>query len=208
MIGLLSPSLSRIMRESKLTRSVATIRQNAALLFTYTNEFKDLFPRCDEKPSIAAFRWYRPLIDAGYARQAVEFDPDFHRFEGRPSYPMSEAMVMDPTIMTKGKTLPRVLQRTSDVTLSQVTSPSLKGMLYQFYAPFDGRPPTIGEVGQSNVWCCGYLPSSPRVPVAMTDGSLTIGTWADFLPDGVLEPEDTIGYPVISTWGGVRGRDR
>jgi hypothetical protein len=42
----------------------------------------------------------------------------------------------------------------------------------------------------------------------MGDGSAIRGTWEEFLPDGELIIVDTIGFPVWTTWNGIRGRDR
>jgi hypothetical protein len=42
----------------------------------------------------------------------------------------------------------------------------------------------------------------------MTDGSIVIGAWNEFLPEGVLDVVDDIGRPVLTTWDGVTGRDK
>lgn len=136
-----------------------------------------------------------PLRKAGYIRDESETYVHF----GDPGKPVAcyftAAATMDPNLMVRGQTIPPNSVRAVPIHIARVSYPSLKGAMY---------PEGGGSSMQWN-WCC----TTPTIsPVAFFDGGVVEASWVDLSPTGDLDVENYVGYPVYSTWNGVRGRDR
>ncbi len=197
-LGLLLPSLGRVRQQGTLTGYLAEIQQSGALIDLYAEEHDDEYPYAT-RPTVgeASQYWYEPLEEAGLIEgRGVQSAAQFE---------LSLCMAFDAGRMTPETTPDQSLWEVEPpvrVRRRETVFPSGKGLLFRIYA--------VGAVDERYpaVWCC--YPSVPQGPIAMADGSALSGTWADFLPSGILEIDDTsgIGFPVITTWLGVKGRDR
>lgn len=204
--GILAPALAGARETARLTRAVENSRSLAAILVLYANTNRDLYPISTPGDAVrSAHRWQSAAREAGLLPEAQPSDdpqsPDW--------FDMSLCMVYDAALMRPGATIPipdpahsrpgdpPVLLPTSPVRQSQVAYPSGKGLLFTSTLPY-----YLPE----RRWCC--LPDSPRGPVAFVDGSAAAFRWTELLPGGAFRPENGIGVPVYSTWGGCLGRDR
>lgn len=198
LLGVLLPSLGRTRHQADLTRYLAEIQQSGLLMEMFAEAHDDEYPFADPSSvGRCSLNWYAPLQSGGYldeqgARLAAQFE-------------MSLCMAFPPERMVAGNTPALSLWDVDTpvrVRRRETLYPSSKGMLYRIHAidAADDRYPAV--------WCC--YPNLPRGPLALADGSVTAGTWAEFLAGGVLEVDRTsgVGYPVITTWHGVKGRDR
>lgn len=204
LIGLLMPTLANSYSQAKLTRDMSLVRQHAAAIHMYAADFGETYPYAGIKlPFHCARNWSGPMIEGGYFNSYVEVEPE-HDFDAAgglryDSYVMSMAMVFDANLMQPGQVPIRDDQQSIAIRTSQVVFPSSKGLILRFvggqYIPAPAE----------SAFCC----AEPwEAPVAFDDGSASSGTYRDFLGGDPLYQEAGIGIPVLSTWFGVRGRDR
>ncbi len=203
LMSLALPQMGAAREQARLTRRLAQIRQNAALIDLYCAQAQDVYPLHEESAWWSKRRWYRCLMNAGLIEG---YDP-LKEASGPASnlFNLSLAMVYDPAYMRRGHTR-QATQETLDklpsdpVRRHDVLFPSSKGLLYQEIRNLD-----LHQI-EYNFWCC--VREAPLGPVAFADASAALGKWWDFLPDGPLDTENWIGFPVLSTWNGCQGRDR
>lgn len=193
LLGILLPSLSKSRKLAENVTALAGIRSNATLIHAYCAEYAGVFPMASSSPWACAEFWAMPLTRGGF----VGSTQDTHIGVGSTKTPctMTAAAAINPTIMVRGRTLPINEVRSVPLTMSRAAFPSEKGLLYA----------NSGAVVPNQPWCCGALTPGP---VAFCDGSASEHTWGDLLPDGVLQVQDNVGFPVLSTWGGLDSRDR
>ncbi|MFI4915273.1 MAG: type II secretion system protein [Phycisphaerales bacterium JB060] len=198
LIGLALPTLSRSRDSARLTVQMARIRDNGMLISMYADSNNGRYPIGAEHPENASLHWWQPLIEAGLLESKEQADPEwFANNGGNPRYAMSFAMCYDPERMTPEGLVPYSDARTSPIRQSQVLYPSDKGLMWQWWV-------WTGE--WRGHWCCA--PVHPVGPIVMADLSAEMGRWPDYVEDGKLVRQEGIGGPIMSTWHGVRGRDR
>lgn len=197
LMSLWAPQVSKARAAAKLTRLSVTIQQDATLVLAYMMDHR-VFPVGSPTMWGAANQhWDTALVNGGYLPNALAADPEAAR-AGAPSWiVLSACLVGDPGLFLPGFTVQD--PPSMGISESMVTYPSLKGMMLRVFED----PTVINPIA----FCC----SKPwRVPVAMVDGSVLLGSYLDFgagaLP-GVSNIGD-YGVPVVSTWRGCRGRDR
>ncbi|MCW5763664.1 MAG: type II secretion system protein [Phycisphaeraceae bacterium] len=200
LIGLMAPSLGRAMSQAKLTRDVALVRQHAATIAMYAGDYKEAHPYPYDLTGHlyrVAGDWALPMIESGHFENVAEVDP--YTLDGRLfSYMMSIAMVYNADEMRPGYVPLAIHQKSNTTRAFQVLFPSSKGLLVR---ESNGLAPSEGGTG----FCCAW----PWIaPIAFSDGSAGSGTYVDFNEEMPLLLDEGIGMPVISTWFGVRGRDR
>ncbi|MBL0927556.1 MAG: type II secretion system protein [Phycisphaerales bacterium] len=200
LLALFLPAIGGAKDAATRTAHAQQIRQYAALIEMYTTLSDGYFPLYDPKSAgESAGKWYRPLIKAGLAESRREFIFSGHDLESYPAAHMGTAFVAEQSVFDpEGVPLPQdTILPPARVRASQVRQPSDKGIL------FSTKVPTPDYY---KAWCC--LPAAPLGPVAYVDGSAVIARWTDLLPGGWLRVRGPIGYPVWTTWNGVRGVDR
>lgn len=196
LVGLLLPSVRQTWHQGRLTSLLGEIQQQAALVEMYGNEHNDLYPfAAFDTVGACSAKWYETLKREGMI--------DDRAAERASVFQLSLCMVYDARRMEPGNTPDQNVWDESPVPVyrRQTRLPASKGMLGWFFtwSKRSNSPPR---------WCC--LPDSSPGPVAMADGSALIGRWMDFLPGGefVYDDVSNIGFPVMTTWYGVEGRDR
>lgn len=198
LFSLLVPTLGGARREARLTRLGAEIQQIAMAVNMYCDASREAYPLNDPGSTWESFVGYwRPLRLVGLLD-----DAGAALAEDRSA--LSVAMVYDPEWMVYGQTRPEAPwdHPPKRIYRRQLVYPALKGLLGPSLLDRN-----IGaEFDPTKAWCC--VPGMPSAFVAMADGSAIRGTWQEFLPDGEFLSVDLVGYPVFTTWGGVRGRDR
>ncbi len=108
-------------------------------------------------------------------------------------------MTCEPAIFNPDNALGPAQIPSSSISLAKVRFPSQKGWFLQICTDY---------YDADSYFCC--IPNkAPALPVEMTDLSALIASRLDFLGGDVAAyREDTLGIPVLSTWGGVNGRDK
>lgn len=198
--GLLAPALAGSWSRAKLTRDMMLIRQSAASVMAYSQDFSDCYPfESGAHPIRFEQSWFRPVLASGHIATMREIDPEYATGRGMFSVAMSLAMCYDPAKMRPGNTEPFDAMVASPVRQSQVVFPSSKGLLIRWHSGDPDRERGFASFCGSFLW---------PAPVAMADGSSMSGTCLDFLRDEPLYTENEIGYPVIETWYGARGIDK
>ena len=181
---------------------MALFADHAKVVYLYANQYRDVFPLQGDHSGSAAARWFAPVIQAGLLPNSGRaIDPKGDRLMGAITIQMSRAMTMRSEIMTPGQTVSGPEQASSPIRTSDVLFPSDKGLLFRM---------EIDKIGDHVfLWPFATGPESRLGEVAFCDGSASLHKWLDLLPDGLPDrAENGIGYPVMTTWFGVRGRDR
>ncbi|MBL0927553.1 MAG: type II secretion system protein [Phycisphaerales bacterium] len=200
LLALFLPALGGAKDAATRTAHAQQIRQYAALIAMYTTLSDGYYPLIDPT-SVGASTgaWYKPLIKVGLGESRRDFIFSGHPLDGTPAAGMGATFVTEQSVFDparapwpEGTLLP-----VGRVRASQVRQPSDKGIL------FSNNVPTSEYY---KVWCC--LPDAPLGPVAYVDGSAVIARWTDLLPGGWFRARGDIGFPVWTTWNGVRGTDR
>lgn len=196
LVGLLLPSLGKVVYRARLAESVEAARQGAALVALYANDHDDAYPLASENAETAALDWFEGLGRAGYLTALEHADPQGYRRFGEVRIAMSMCMTCDPADMQRGHTRPVNKVRSVPTRQGRVAFPSAKGLMVQLWVD---RPNRIA-------FCC----AGPLVDVgvAMADGSALAGNREDFGRGEPIVIVDEIGMPVFSTWGGCLARDR
>lgn len=196
LLALAVPSLSRVMAQARLTRSLAQIRGNGTLLVAYCQEHRDTFPVAGSNAVHAAWDWYKPLVDAGTVPSREVLDPEGVRRGSHVTFLMSVCMVFDPAKMVPGKTPPPDEQYSTRVFQHQVVFPASKGLMHQWRRA-NGAEEYYGTI-------------TPFVfPVLFADLSGETGTARSFsFDDTPYVDENNFGVPVWTTWGGYLSQDR
>lgn len=200
-VGLLLPGLAGSRAAARATRTMIAVQQCAAVLQQYSSDFNDYYPFVEDASNSisAAFRYAEALVRGGYIASVREVDPDNHAPSsgGFPNILLSMCLTSDWQHLRPGLTVPEEERPAHPVRTSEVAAPSAKGSL-------DSRLVRDGRV--ETYWCC--VDGAPPGPIGFCDGSVGVYYWRQLLPNGVLYVENGVGYPVIATWFGVRGRDR
>jgi len=199
LVGLALPSLQRSWWTGRSVAQLASVRHNAALIGQYAQVYRDLYPQPDARTSTEVVHfWYKPMVESGYFASPREADPLGTRRHGRVNIMLSECMAHPPERMVRGNTQPERERRPAPVRTGDVLEPSRKGLL------------ALAKLESDRIqayWCC--VPGFPKGPVAFADGGASLEYWMDLLPNQRFEPDrNGIGRPVMTTWGGARGRDR
>ncbi len=198
LVSLVLPSLGSAMAAAKLERISAVVRQDAAIIAMYADDSRDAYPLAGNTPGLAARFWYTILESSGHIDSAARVDPEGFRKYGGVRVFISMAMTCDPAYMRKGFTHPVEDTPSRCVYQHEVTYPSLKGLVLEMW-----RDPT--DPGAIAFCCAG---PQVTVPVAMSDGSMFVGSRRMFIGGDPPVVVDGMGIPVFSTWGGCLARDR
>lgn len=198
--GIFMPTLTSSRLRARQVKNLALCRDNARLIVLYANDHKDEYPMVEGVRFLTFFAWYEPLIAAGLITSATDVDPDGMRLGNYVTFGESVAMFYPPEKMRPGHTESPDQAHAVVIRQSQTLYPAQKGLIHQNF-PFPEIP---GNATPG--WCC--VPYRPIAPVAFADTSATLGKWDEFLAQGPLYIENSIGIPVLSTWNGCRGRDR
>jgi prepilin-type N-terminal cleavage/methylation domain-containing protein len=200
LLGLCLPVLSNSRRRAVDVAMLAAAQNAGRAVSSYAEAGKDVYPVAAAKPFTAALEWFRPLLQTGVLDSEAAADPEGMRQLGRVSFRMSMAMVYSPQAMMPGATVPLDEATSCAVRTADVKFPSSKGLLVQM---------EVSGADGVQMWCCL---TGVRVvgAVAWADGSATSTAWQDLVSDPSTLPytENSIGYPVFSTWFGVKGSDR
>lgn len=207
LIGIIMPAIGGVRAQAQSTVSLSNARQIATMITSYADEYDNVFPIADDRfwfrtrvpgePEADADtygrRWQWALIDAGFLTAEQAGDPDYLNAT---NFNLSMTLSYAPQLMT-----PETIQhpddrRTSPIRTDQVAFPSGKGSLAEII---------VGDAEDLRFWCCTYI--DPPGAVAFLDGSAESVAWHQLLEPST-PPIFGIGYPVGSTWNGVRGRDR
>jgi type II secretory pathway pseudopilin PulG len=193
--ALLLPALRKSKTTATETAALTKMRDHAQLIYAYAGQYDGYSPIYMKNPWANAQFWDGALRQAGMIKSNEDTRVQWFENDAPLLVQMTAVLSMSPTTMREGSTLPVNEQIFVPMRLSDIASPSGKGLLYVFG----------GSRNMGNSWCC----STPYPgPVAFSDASVGKYTWADLTPGGVLRVQDNVGYPVHSTWNGVLGRDR
>lgn len=201
LIGLALPALTRTRYEARATRALLAAQQNTTLISQYAQDWRDVFPIAEQSAFRSMLFWYKPLVHTGLLATREDADRDGWRMTTGCTFTLSMCVMMDPAQMVRGATVPVEQAFSRAVRIEQVQYPSAKGILNQFLVWYSPHDP--------NLWAGG---PAQRAPVQFADGSGEIGVWTQYTHErthtGELLQENTIGTPVMSTWGGFSARDR
>jgi type II secretory pathway pseudopilin PulG len=193
--ALLLPALRKSTKAANETGALTKMRDHAQLIYAYAGQYDGYSPVYIKHPWSNAQFWDGALRQAGMIGSNEEtrvkwFDDDapLHVY-------MTAVLSMSHQTLREGSTPPSDQQVFVPIRLSDIASPSGKGLLYV----------TGGSKNLGNPWCCG---EPYPCPVAFSDASAEVATWAELTPGGILRIQDNVGFPVHSTWNGVLGRDR
>lgn len=192
-LGLLLPSLGKSRKTAENVVALAGIRSNATLIHAYAAENSGIFPIASNSPWACAEFWMLPVLQGGFVGSVQ--DTYIGPSSTRTPCTMTAAATMNPAQMVRGRTLPINEVKSVPLTLARVAFPADKGLLHANTASDAPTQP----------WCCGVLVAAP---VAFFDGSASEYAWGELLSDGLLQVQDNVGFPVLSTWGGLESRDR
>ncbi|MBX3385988.1 MAG: type II secretion system protein [Phycisphaeraceae bacterium] len=206
LVGLLLPAVQRSMIEARRTRSLVQCRQNLTLITAYANDYKDVYPLASESIYLSTRDWYKPIVEWGGAERARQLDlySGESGFMFSPiTFSLTMAVVRDADEMIPGHVPPGNSTPSRAVRQSEVLWPSRKGIVLQYALPYEKRE----RMAQDAVmhFCCTH-PARPA-PIGFGDGSVAAYRWTD-LTEGDMQIEEGVGYPVMSTWYGYRGKDR
>jgi len=197
--GLLMPSVSGSLAAARRNRALQAARQCHLIIELYCNDNKEVYPIGDKRAYSAQVHWHEPVLAAGYADRKVQLDgaevvtdsPEWARFA------LSMAMLYDLGRMMPGFTVDPSEQLSVPVRRSAVAWPAQKGEMWQW------QP---GGPGLDGGWCCAQ--PQHQGAIVMADGAGSLRRWTDFVYSrDSYYTENRIGQPVVSTWGGVNGRD-
>ncbi|QOJ00220.1 MAG: prepilin-type N-terminal cleavage/methylation domain-containing protein [Phycisphaeraceae bacterium] len=194
LVGLMLPALGNAREESRRTQRSIVLKQNAALIALYTESHKDVFPIARDTVFMSKFKWWEALLAAGLITQPADVDPENGRRQiSWPGFHLNKALANDWRDMRPGFTVDPRIDRTEPVRVPEVHYPDRLGMMTKLHLP------------EERYWCCVELIPEP---VIFVDHSLARGRWTDFIVGDELVVEHEIGFPILSTWFGSRGRDR
>jgi hypothetical protein len=196
LVGLVVPALAKARESARMTRDLAVMRTCVTLLHSYCTESKGLFPLVGND-MLAISNWWRAVGPQPGVADASLIDPVGVREFGAVRAIMSACFVVRPEDMEPGNTVHIDLVQVRAMTDASVVSPASKGTLYMQSRMVSGR---------HTYWAITPAEYASQGPIAFLDGSATVGRWPDF----VVEPpyfEHWVGWPVLATWHGVRGRD-
>ena len=196
LIGLILPTVARSVASGRQTGVLSSIQQAAALIEMYCQSSRDTYP-LPEGDTIEVLDWPDRLVRAGLLERPEHVDPLGYKRYGRANIALSVCMMYDHTRMHPGLTEPQDQRRPTPVQSSSVLFPVHKGLLWTV---------TVNDGHSETLWCCGE--GKPRGPIAFADGSASLHYNMDMFPNRVVYHENGIGFPVATTWAGVRGRDR
>lgn len=193
LLSFLIPAIGRTREAGIDLQRLNLARQNAIAIVEYTNRYRGCFPfRSFESAAVNSNWWAAVFKGDDDARSALaQLDAG--------NFSLSRCFTQDFQHMRPGHTLPwfEFASRPKPVFASDVSHPSLKGMVFEFWIDYG---PATGP------WCC--TPEEIELPVIFADLSGERGRWWDFLPGNRLYVENGIGWPISLTWYGSRGRDR
>ena len=193
--ALLLPALRNTKKAAAETGSLAKMRDNAQLVHAYAGQYDGYSPIYVKRAWANGQFWAGALLNAGMVGSSEETSVKWFDDDPPLIVYMTAVLSMSPSTLREGSTPPINDQVFVPMRLSDIASPSAKGLLYV----------TGGSRNLGNPWCCG---EPYPCPVAFGDASVGVYTWADLTPGGVLRVQDNVGFPVYSTWNGVLGRDR
>ena len=202
LLGLALPPLARTRERARHVASLSQIRQNVAAIDAYSADNNGYYPAGRPTALGASYQWHDPLIEAGYFKDRSQADPVGIKEIDSVRYVMSVCMLYPPGLMTPRDIVPLPdFAPTTAMTTHSVTSPALKGLMYQGFLgngdTLEGFPP--------QEWCC----AEPRMgPVVFADGSGELAVWTKFRDDEMPGSVRWMGIPIFSTWYGVQGVDR
>jgi type II secretory pathway pseudopilin PulG len=200
-VGMILPAVRASRYQARAAAASATLRQNAVLVEQYSQQSRDVYPLSDSHPAQCVQYWFRPLVSAGLIARDQDADPAGWRSLGTCSFQLSLCTIYNPALMEPGRTITRGAMQSSPVRTDQIVFPSAKGILNQHLIHYSG-------------WGFTKWIESPPLPapIQFADGSGDIGAWSSYAcvrtPSGGIYTENEIGYPVMSSWGGFKARDR
>lgn len=202
LMGLLLPSLRQARKSARATLSTVTIADHAKALQAYANDFRGVFPFTPGHPVTSSQAWWRIMAHSGHVTgSSAAVDPEGNRAYGNVGYALSIADVYSPELMTPGKTIEYSSAKASPQRWDSMFAPSAKAIIFRFWV--------AKSDGTSDFWCCAPGDNALPGEIAFGDGSAGVYRWGELLVNGVpTTVENSIGYPVVSTWYGLRGRDR
>ncbi|MDX2017237.1 MAG: type II secretion system protein [Planctomycetota bacterium] len=201
LVSLALPSLARSRVEARRLVELSRVRSASALLAQYAGDHREVFPQDAATPQAVPqqLRYALALKRAGLVNDVREIDgPEVARVNGTLHILMTVAFASAPSRMEPGSVVHQETSPASDVRLGDVLFPSAKGALLWAW--------DRDRVIELSPWCC-VLPASPGA-VAFADSSAAFRRWTDGLDGQPLIVEQWVGYPVLTTWYGSRGRDR
>ena len=202
LFGLLVPALANSYSQTKLTRDMSLVRQHAAAIQMYTSDFEDVYPLLGfGRPFVDAAQWWVPMRDAGYFRHMAEIDPYADPSLEHSTFQMSIAMVANPDFMRPGSVPLGAEFYSSPIRSGAVIFPSAKGLELR-------TSDAVPDPYAFNGFDCDDIGAPWPAPISFCDGSAMSGTCRDFIHNDPFYTENGVGIPIISTWFGVRGRDR
>lgn len=199
-IGLTLPALGASRERAARVALGVRVRENAVAIQAYVHDHKGMYPVADRFAVPSSTRWYRALTPQGYVPNSRSVDPHGFRAFGENRIRLSLCMLMPWEKMVPGNVERGDAPLSTQTYDHWVTYPSGKGLLIpQCSGPLPPQDP------RGRCFCC----VDPVVePVAFADTSTALVTRLDLIGGDPPVIIGLIGYPVWSTWGGYRGRDR
>jgi prepilin-type N-terminal cleavage/methylation domain-containing protein len=194
LIGLTITVLGKARAAGKEARDLSQVRGIIQTIGMYANSQGDFYPVAEANPFLNWVRWGDAMKAAGLFENAAK-DSMIGNSLPRDAV-MNAAVCYTPGMMTVGGTVDPLEAKSVGVRHSQVAHPSALGLVTDSYIE-EHAPPG---------WWCGAF--ELRGPIGFCDGSGEIGVWTSYLPTGVFQVIDQVGYPALSTWGAYLGRDR
>lgn len=201
LIGLALPAIGAMYGRSQLTKDLAQVQQNAALISLYMQDAKEVYPRASDSAYICMHDWPQPLVEAGYLRTFRDADPGGVRLARDTRVFQSMAMTCEPELMRPNSGAVSTRLSSAPINLARVRFPSQKGWLLQICMRRD----------QPDTYFCCVPHKAPVLPLAMADSSAFTASRLAFIGGDLSSLEglnDPMGMPILTTWHGVDGKDK
>lgn len=200
LVGLALPSVGRSREQAEKVAMASTVRQGAVAIQAYCNDHRGVYPMYDGYVVPGAMHWNVVLSRGRYLPSARAADPVGYRKYNWNRVRLSHCMLYPWDKMVPGRVEPTWAPLATPVFDHWVVYPSQKGLLIlQCSYPAPTSPPGRCFVG---------LPFPVYEPVAFADTSTSIVSRFDLIGGEPVVTSWLVGYPVLSTWGGCRARDR
>ena len=191
LVALALPSLRSTRQRALVLGDEAHARQLLTGVQNYCGMYRDLFPTAGKTFGVQSGMWISAMAAAGFGSIETAVSST-----GMP-YKMTYAAFVSPSEMELDRVRHAEDVKPSTQRMSDVRYPSAKGLLW---------PVSRRGGDETLVWCCTNRAILGAIPFA--DGSVVTSTWAAMVPDEGLTIQYWVGYPVLSTWNGMHGRDR
>jgi hypothetical protein len=199
MVGMLLPAVGAAVERSRTTADSVVLRQNVMAVNAYCRDYRGVYPLARLQPFHASQAWHEAMVASGHVDSTQSCDPGEFKRSQMIRFELSVCMVYPADRMREGFTVPPEQAVSAAVGEHLVVYPSAKGLMHRAW----DKSKFLEQGGV--FFCCMKRVQSP---VAMADGSVEVADFQRFHGSNPVVTLDLVGYPIWSTWGGYKARDK